>query len=78
MLELYILTGKRFLKTTVYCQVRRMGFSCRKYFEVANQINYRERCAYHLWILERCFYPEMLVTIDETSKGKGDGCRDQM
>ena len=55
-----------------------MGFSCRKIFEVANQIDYRERCAYRLQILERCFYPEMLVTIDETSKGKGDGCRDRM
>ena len=76
--ELYVLTGKNFSPPTIYRQIRRLGYSCRRIFETAKQIDYVERSAYKLRILEKCLSPEMLITIDETSKGKGDGTRDRM
>ena len=76
--KLHILTGKKFIRATVYRQIRRCGYSCKKIFETARQIDWMERCKYKLRILEKCHSPEMLVTINETSKGKGDGVRNRM
>ena len=76
--ELYVLTGKNLSIPTIYRQIRRLGYSCRKIFETAKQIDYVERSAYKLRILEKCLSPEMLITIDETAKSKGDGTRDRM
>ena len=66
--DLYLMTGKKCSISTVYKQIRRLGYSSKKIYIRAAEIDKRERIEFKLRLHRMCPKPEMLVSIDGTNK----------
>ena len=76
--DLEILTGKKWFRSHIRREIRRLGYSCNKVFLRAAQINGIERLDYRLRLERMCINPEMLICIDATARLDKDGLRDHI
>ena len=76
--DLEILTSKKWSISHIYREIRRNGFSCKKIYLRAAQVDKMERLDFRLRLQEMCIRPEMLICVDETARVRMNGIRDRM